>query len=94
MDTLQPLWLDVLSVPAQVVYGRVGNDVAMPKLQHAGEQVVLALGKTMLPPVPSCCCRSENNGSGDRSGTFGYGMLVPALVTSQRVVHYHTDQDE
>ena len=29
-DMLQPLAIDVVSVQSQVVYGRVGNNVAMP----------------------------------------------------------------
>jgi pyridoxine kinase len=35
-DTLQPLAIDVVSVQSQVVYGRVGNNVAMPTLQALG----------------------------------------------------------
>ncbi len=36
LDTLKPLALDVVSVQSQVVYGRVGNNVAMPTLWAAG----------------------------------------------------------
>ena len=35
-DMLQPLAIDVVSVQSQVVYGRVGNNVAMPTLQALG----------------------------------------------------------
>lgn len=36
LGTLKPLDIDVVSVQSQVIYGRVGNNVAVPTLHNAG----------------------------------------------------------
>lgn len=36
LSTLKPLDIDVVSVQSQVIYGRVGNNVAVPTLHNAG----------------------------------------------------------
>ena len=43
---MKPLPLDVISVQSQVVYGRVGNNMAVPTLEALG------LSMAAVPPVP------------------------------------------
>ena len=40
-DAMKPLSFDVVSVQSQVVYGRVGNNVATPVLLRAGLEVAI-----------------------------------------------------